>query len=100
MVTGRVEGGADCGGVESVSTVGASNCKPIPSSTGWGRLPTAVGRETSEVLTSVSNESIEVENKVPPPRLGTLVPGFVYSSRGRRMTDRLGGVWSKPLSKE
>lgn len=95
-----MEGGADGGGVESVSAVGASNCKPIPLSTDWGRLPAAAGGETSEVFTSVSNESDEAANNVLPPRLGTLVPRFVYSSWGRCVTDCLRVVWSIPLSEE
>ena len=84
-----------------MSGVDTSTCKPIPLSTDWGRgLPAAVGRETSEVLTSVSNESVEAANDVLPPRLrlGTWVLGFVCSRWGRRVTDTLGVASSIPLS--
>jgi hypothetical protein len=52
----------------------------MPLSTDWGRLPASVGIVTSEVLTSVSNESAELGNSVLPLRLGTLVFGLVYST--------------------
>jgi hypothetical protein len=86
--------------VESVSGVDTSTCKPIPLSTDWGRFPAAVGRETSEVLTSVSNESVEAANSVLPPRLrlGTWVFEFGRSRWGRHVTDCLGVASSIPLS--
>lgn len=63
-----------------MSGVGTSTCKSMPLSTDWGRLSDTVGKETSEELTSVSNESAEFANNVLLPRLGTLVFGFVYST--------------------
>jgi len=62
--------------------VGSSTCRSIPLSTDWGRLPAAasMGRETSEVLATVSNDSVEVANSVLPPILGTLEFGFEYPS--------------------
>jgi len=63
----------------------------------WGRLSPAarMGSETSEVLTTVSNDAVEGENCVLPPIvLGTLAFGFEYSSGGARVGDCLDVVWS------
>lgn len=72
----------------------------IPLSTEYGGFPvtTGMGRETSDVLTSVSSDSNEGENNVLPPTLGTLVFGFEISSRGWGVVNCLSVVWLMPLS--
>ena len=88
--------GADGEGVERVPAVGTSTCRSIPRSTDWGSFPAAarMGRETSKVLTTVSNNSVGVTNCVLLLVLGTLASGFEYSSGGRRVADCIGVVWS------
>ena len=52
-----------------------------------------VGRETSEVLTAVSNDSVEGGESVLPPIVGKLMFGMEYSDPGRGVADCLGVAW-------
>jgi hypothetical protein len=80
-----------------VSAVGTSTCRQIPLSMDWERFPSAarMGREISEVLTTVPNDPVDVANNVLPPIvLGTLAFWFGYPNGGRRVAGCIDVVWS------
>ncbi len=63
---------------------------------GWVRFPGApamLGRETSDVFTTVSTDADEAVYSVLSPILGALVFNFESTSWGRCVADCLGVVW-------